>query len=211
MTQAAASLARSTPVDFEKMELRKGDDFIIALDISASMQNTDCPNGLTRYKYAIEKCQQFAHEAAKYDDDGVSVYTFGAQVHGHENVTADKLDDLLSTKSFEGATMTHLLVQSAYNEHVKNGNEQTCLMVFTDGEPSDEGALLTTVANITQQLKSNEEFTMIFITVGKRSSSLEAFLTVLDDSLPGAKYDIVSVKALEDVDFASAFNSALTE
>lgn len=211
MTQGTATLARANPANFDALELRKGDDFVIALDISASMRNTDCPGGLTRYKYALEQCHQFAHEAAKYDTDGVSAYTFGANVNAHENVTADKLDALLSSTSFEGATNTHLLVQAVYNEHVKNGNEQTCLMIFTDGEPSDPAALLKTIADITQKLKSNEEFTMIFITVGQRSPDLQDFLTKMDDSLPGAKYDIVSVKALEEVDFTSAFNSALTE
>ena len=210
MTQGTATIARTDPTDFKKLELHKGDHFVIALDISASMRSTDTPTGVSRYKYALEQCHQFAHEAAKYDS-GVSAYTFGAQVHGHENVAPDQLDSLLATPTFESATMTNLLVQTAYDEHVRGGKEQTVLMIFTDGEPSDPDALLKTVANITQKLKSNEEFTMIFITVGQRSPELQAFLTKLDDSLPGAKYDIVSVKALEEVDFASAFNSALTE
>lgn len=211
MVQQTSAIARANPGDFDSLELKKGDDFIIALDISASMRNTDCPGGLNRYQYALEQCRQFAHGAAKYDDDGVSAYTFGVTVHSHENVTEDKLDALLSTTSFESGTMTHLVVQAAWDEHIRNQNKQTCLMIFTDGEPSNPDALLKTIADITNKMKNNEEFTMIFITVGQRSPDLQAFLTVLDDDVPGAKYDIVSVNKLEEVDFATAFTKALTE
>ncbi|HET8668870.1 MAG TPA: hypothetical protein VFM10_12875, partial [Terriglobales bacterium] len=63
------------------LELNKGDDFIIGLDISGSMQATDCPGGASRIAYSIESFKTFANEAAKWDTDGVSLYAFGARVH----------------------------------------------------------------------------------------------------------------------------------
>lgn len=212
MTQGTATKQREVS-DANKLELNKDCNFIIALDISASMQNKDTPAaGQTRYQYALEMCEQFAHEASKYDPDGVSIYTFGAKVHAHQDVKEDQINKLLENQSFEGATMTHSAIQAAWDEHKKKGNKQTCLMIFTDGEPSDEAAMLKTVADITNKMATNEEFTMIIITVGQRSDSLEAFLTKLDDDLPGAKYDIVDVEAMEDVgDFTNAFVGAMTK
>lgn len=212
MTQGTAAVARVIS-DADKLELNKDCNFIIALDISASMQNKDTPTpGQTRYQYALEMCEQFAHEAAKYDPDGVSIITFGSDIHSHPDVAADKIDALLENQKFEGATQTNLAVHAAFMEHKKKNNKQTCLMIFTDGEPSSEDDLLKEIASITQQVATNEEFTMIFITVGKRSPSLQAFLTKLDDDLPGAKYDIVDVKALEEVgSFTDAFVGALSD
>lgn len=211
MVQQNSTIPRTNPADYDSLELKKGDSFIVALDISASMRNTDCPGDMSRYQYALEQCKQFAHEASKYDSKGVTILTFGATVHNAGHVTEDKIDGLLKTNNFEGATNTNQVIQAAYDQHVKEGAKQTCLMIFTDGEPSNPDAVLKTIADITNKMKSNEEFTMIFITVGQRSPDLQEFLNVLDDDVPGAKYDIVSVNKLEDVDFATAFTKALTE
>ena len=86
---------------------------------------------------------------------------------------------------------------------------QTVFFVATDGEPNDEGSVFDTIAGISGQLKDEHEFAVSFLTVGKRSAGLEAFLAKLDDAVPGAKHDIVDVKRLEEVDFMAAFSGAL--
>lgn len=206
--------AIATPVNTNNLELNKGDDFIIGLDISASMQATDCPGGLSRTTYALEQFTVFVKEASKWDTDGVSVYGFGVNVHAIPDVAEDKLDaaiEQIKSKGYEGATMTHLVVQKAYAEHLERKNEQTVLMLFTDGEPSDGAALLKVIADITNNVKDEREFNIAFITVGVRPAGLEAFLAKLDDGIPGAKYDIVDVKRLEEVDFYKAFDGALND
>lgn len=196
------------------LELNKGDDFIIGLDISASMQSTDCPGSLTRTAYAMEQFKVFALEAAKWDTDGVSVYGFGVNVHAYTDVAEANLEETIQkikSLPYEGATMTHKVVEAAWEEHKARKNEQTVLMLFTDGEPSDQDALLGTIAKITNDVSDEREFNISFITVGIRSASLDAFLSKLDDAIPGAKYDIVDVKRLEEVDFYTAFDGALND
>lgn len=195
-------------------ELNKGDDFIIAMDISASMQVTDCPGGMTRIKYATEQFNTFAKEASKYDTDGVSLYAFGMQVHAFPDISADKIDETtakLLALPLEGGTLTHNVILEAWKEHKERKNEQTVLMIFTDDEPSDEDAVFSTIADITNNVTDEREFNIAFITVGKPTPGLQKFLTKLDDALPGAKYDIVDVKALEEVDFYKAFDGALND
>lgn len=215
MTEAAVATApEPAAVNTNNLELNKGDDFIIGLDISGSMQATDCPNGASRLTYSLESFSTFVKEASKYDTDGVSLYAFGANVHTYPDVAPDKLDaviDELSKKPLEGMTMTHLVVQKAYAEHVERKNEQTVLMLFTDGNPTDEEALFKTIADITNKVKDEREFNIAFVSVGQRNAQLEAFLTKLDDAIPGAKYDIVDVKKLEEVDFYKAFDGALND
>lgn len=193
------------------LELNKGDQFIIGLDISGSMGTTDCPGGMSRINYTLETLKTFVREAAKWDPDGISFYPFGASVQAFPDMQPDDIDKKLVGIKLEGATMTHLAVTRAYAEHVAKKNEQTFLMVFTDGEPSDPDALKQAIIDITNQVTDEKEFRIAFLTVGVRSAGLDAYLTSLDDDLKGAKYDIVDVKKIEDVDFMAAVNGALND
>lgn len=201
-------------VNTNNLELNKGDDFIICLDISGSMQATDCPGDVSRIAYSIESFKAFANEAAKYDTDGVSLYAFGASVHSFPDVSADKIDSVataLAGLRLESMTRTDLVIKQAWEEHKARNNEQTVVMVFTDGEPSNAEGLLTLIAQITQEVKDEREFNIAFITVGQRNAELDKFLAILDDGINGAKYDIVDVKRLEEVDFYAAFEGALND
>lgn len=211
---ALVTPAPSAPAYNNNLELHKGDNFVICLDISGSMQAHDCPNGSTRLAYTLEQFTAFIKEASKWDTDGVSIYAFGASVHAFSDVSADKLDATIATikgMRLESMTMTHLAIAKAWEEHTTKKNEQTVVMVFTDGEPTDYDGLTKTIADITQSVKDEREFNIIFITVGERSPELQAFLTTLDDDLPGAACDIVDVKRLEEVDFFTAFDGALND
>lgn len=193
------------------LELNQGDDFIVAIDVSASMQNKDCPNGMTRFDYALEKTKLFAHEASKIDTDGVSIYRFGENVTKFSDITEDKLDAAIGGVPNECATMTHEVIREAYQEHLDRKNEQTFLFVVTDGAPSDQQAVIDTIADITNKMQDEKEFRIQFLTVGNIDQNLQSFLTKLDDSLPGAKFDIVDVKALADVSFMAAVSGALND
>lgn len=194
-----------------QLELNKGDNILFAADISRSMGVTDCPGGLSRIDYVKESLKTFVHEAAKYDDDGIDLITFGVNVVAHPKLTPASADTLInSLGATEGATNTAGAISKAWELHKQGGYEQSVLMIATDGEPSDEWAVFATIADITQNLtKGEHEFAISFLTVGKRTPSLQAFLTKLDDALPGAKYDIVDVKEFDQVNFAQAFDGAL--
>lgn len=193
-----------------QLELNKGDNFIFALDVSASMQTSDCPNGASRIDYLKEGVKTFVTEASKWDDDGVDIFTFGQSVRHLGAVTAEKAGDIIGgLKASEGMTDTAAVIRDAFALHQKAGKAQTVLFVATDGEPSDQDAVFKTIAGITEKLKDEHEFAISFLTVGQISPGLRAFLTKLDDALPGAKHDIVDVKALDEVNFIEAFAGAL--
>lgn len=192
------------------LELNKGDNFIFGCDVSASMGATDTPTGASRIDYLKEKIQLFIGEAGKYDEDGIDVITFGHSINHIAGVTPDKASEIVSRlKATEMSTDTAGLINKAYAVHKAGGYEQTVLFVATDGEPSDKAAVQSAIVEITKDLKEEHEFAISFLTVGKRTPALEAFLTSLDDDLKGAKYDIVDVKTLEEVDFIQAFAGAL--
>lgn len=191
-----------------QLELNKGDNFIFGVDVSASMQTTDCPSGQSRIQFLKERVITFAREASKYDDDGIDVLTFGHQVTPYRGVTAEKAEEVIGKlKANEGSTHTHQLIEAAYKLHVEGGYQQTVLFIATDGQPSDTGAVKRTITSIAKKLKNEHEFAISFLTVGTIDSGLRAFLDELDDELGDP--DIVDVKALEDVDFITAFTGAL--
>lgn len=191
-------------------ELDKTDQFIVGFDISGSMQTRDCPGGTTRFSYVLETMRVFIAEAAKWDPDGVSFYTFNNQLTEYPDVVSvAEINDKIGKLKPGGGTNTHLPITAAFREHQKKGSEQTFLLLFTDGEPSDPDAVKKAVIDITNQVKDEHEFRISILTVGERSPQLNQWLTDLDDNLSGAKYDIIDVERLEDVDFEQAVANAI--
>lgn len=195
------------------LELNKGDNFLWFIDVSRSMAIADCgPSEDTpRINHLKETVKSFISVASKYDTDGSDVFTFGAKVTPiGTGVTPEKaaalIDPLVAN---EGSTDTTAAIRAAYQRHKDGGYPQSVAFIATDGEPNDEDAVFREIARITLELKNEHEFALSILTVGKRSDGLAAFLTKLDDDVPGAKYDIVDVKALDEVDFATAFDGAL--
>ena len=192
------------------LELNQGDNFIFGVDVSGSMQQTDCPGGLSRIDFLKEKLVTFAKEAAKYDPDGIDILTFGQVITPYPKVSAERAESIVQLlRANEAATMTHLLIRKAYALHKDGGYQQTVLFVATDGSPTDPSAVKSAIIEVAKDLKDEHEFAISFLTVGNIDPTLRAFLTQLDDDLKGAPYDIVDVKALEEVDFLSAFSGAL--
>lgn len=197
----------------QNFELNFGDQMIAAYDKSGSMQKNDCPGGLTRFAYVQKIMKEFIKEAAKFDPDGVSFYFFNDKVIEHPDVkTTQEIDQIISKLSPGGSTRTDLAIKAAYKEHKAKGNEQTFLMLFTDGVPDDKALVEKVIIDITKDVKNEKEFRIAILTVGNRDSALEKWLSDLDDNLgpKGAKYDIVAIHALEEVNFTQAIEDAIS-
>ncbi len=191
------------------LELNKGDQFIFGVDVSASMQTADTSSGQSRINHLKEKVIAFAKEASKYDPDGIDVVTFGHQVKTLKNVTADTAEQVIGAlQANEGSTDTAGLIREAYKLHKASGSDQTVLFIATDGAPNDREAVKDAIRTIAAELKDEREFAISVLTVGSPNADLQGFLSEIDDNLK-AKHDIVDVKALDDVDFMTAFVGAL--
>lgn len=207
MNQPAQS---QTPSNGNLLELNQGDDFIFLLDVSGSMSSTDTPTGQTRYEFAKEKALAFCREAAKIDTDGISIFRFGHQITKFSDITPDKIESAFVGGPNEMSTDTAGAIKAAYAEHVERKNEQTFCLIVTDGAPNDKEAVKKVIIDITHAVKDEREFNIAFLQVGN-DQSVAAFLSALDDDLKGAKYDIVDVKRLEDVDFMAAVAGAMND
>jgi Mg-chelatase subunit ChlD len=184
----------------DNYELDKGDNLIFAIDVSASMNRGDTPTGVSRIDYSKEKAITLANEAAKYDEDGVDIITFGERVRHIGKATGSNAGDLIGPlKATEGSTDTAGAIREAYKIHKSNGYKQTFLFLVTDGEPNSREAVKDEVRTIAAEIKDEHEFAIGLIIVGEPDSGLLGFLTELDDNLK-AKLDIVDVKRFAEVD-----------
>jgi uncharacterized protein YegL len=194
--------------DHTTMEIHADDNFIFALDVSGSMGATDCPGGLTRFEYSLEKMKQFCHQAASFEDKGICIFKFGEKVTKFDHIDESKIDSIIGASApTEGATMTHLVIDAAYEEHVEDGHEDTFLFIITDGEPTKPQAVINSITRIANTVKSENEFKIVFLTVGEISETLRIFLNTIDHSIK-AQFDIVDVLPLNEVTFMAAVNQA---
>lgn len=216
-------------MDNDQYEMGEGDNFHFALDKSGSMQANDCTlNGkkVDRLTAGKAKGLEFIHAGAEFDKDGTTILAFGSDVQVYDNVTPQGAEAIFAKiKAMDGSTRTDLVIQKSYDLHKAGGYKQTVLFLLTDGEPTGNGsaensreAVKTVIRNIASELaaKAKEKgeddnfgYAISFVTCGKPSEELTAFLTDIDDNL-NAAIDIVDVKPLEKIGtLAEAFAGAL--
>lgn len=192
-------------------ELRRGDQIIFGVDTSGSMQTPDAAcGGQTRWAWMQETLKAYIAAANPFDPDGLSVHFFASAVKASKNVASlDQIQKAISSVTIGGSTATEKVIQSAYQEHVDSGSKSTYLLIFTDGDATDQNAVKNTIIDITNKVSNPTEFRILFLPIGTIDSSLQAFLDFLDNSLTGAKYDIVAVTNPGDLDFQSAIDKAI--
>jgi Mg-chelatase subunit ChlD len=115
-------------------------------------------------------------------------------------------------KANEGRTDTAGVLAKAFElaNAKRQAGETNNIVVFviTDGEPNDREAVKQVIRKQAETQANGEDLGIVFLTVGVIDAGLQSFLTELDDTL-NAKFDIVDVKALHEVDFVEAFLGAV--
>lgn len=183
-------------------------DFIVLVDKSGSMSNTDTPNGKSRWEYAQENVLNIARECMKYDDNGITVGVFANKLKLYENVTdgAGQLEKIFQENQPGGSTDTAAALDHVIQEYLQSKakdatNAKPIIVVtITDGEPDDEKAVIQVIVNATKKIATREEIGLEFIQVGKDQHA-RAFLKKLDDDMgkEGATLDIVNAVTDEDL------------
>ena len=205
-----------------QLELNPNKQYILCGDISMSMRTVDpkCA-GQPRYNYMLEKFKSFIVEAEDFDPDGPTIIMFGENIHYYPNTTLAMIDSKLPKDANEGYTNTHLVIDKAWQIHkdekselAKSGSVHpgTVVLIFTDGQPTNEAALERKIIEIANAVDKEDEFNIGFILVGTIEPALRQYLNKLDDGLKSkTKYDIVGTNDLEGLQFLKAVNNAINE
>jgi uncharacterized protein with von Willebrand factor type A (vWA) domain len=195
------------------LELKKGDHIIVAVDQSGSMGELDpkC-NGLRKWNWMEETMLSYVKAAERFEPTGISLHLFADRVEAYQNLSDPAMvKQIFEKHSPGGGTHTERVINSAWQEHRARGSASSYLLVFTDGDASDRGALMNQIASITKQLKNPEEFRILFLPVGTPDADLSAFMDELDEHMDqhGAVEDIVGVVDPTVVDFEGAIADAI--
>jgi Mg-chelatase subunit ChlD len=197
-------------------------DIVLAVDKSGSMaEPAKGTSGISRWQAAKEAAVSLATEAAKYDDDGITVTVFANNMKEYANINdgPTKAAAIFTENSPNGGTDTAKVINfyaDAYlASRTKGEAKPVILVIITDGIPNDESEVVKAIVRLTKQLKVREEFGIQFIQVGDDQHARD-FLKRLDDNLTkeGATLDIVDTKTfdeLESISLSEALMDALTD
>lgn len=174
-------------------------DFIVVVDKSGSMGEADCPNGRSRWEYMQETVTQIAREVSKFDSDGIDLVVFGgATVQSHQGVNVDALKGVFAKYNPGGSTP----LAQALTESLKlagKSDKKDFILVITDGVPDDKAAAADVIRRQANKQTADDECTFLFVQVG-HDGGAATYLRSLDDDLKGAKFDIVDVKTIDEVE-----------
>jgi Mg-chelatase subunit ChlD len=185
----------------------KDRDYVVVMDESGSMDETDTPNGLSRWNYMKESVISLGKKLQEYDPDGITVIPFNGTHKVYENSKSDVISDVFAKHSPDGATVLAPVLDgifARYEAARAAGNTKAngqIVLVITDGQPQDQKAVAQSISNFTQKLNDGRrEFGISFVQVGKDIQAAK-FLKSLDDDLKGAgaKYDIVDTVTMDEI------------
>lgn len=190
-------------------------DIVLCVDLSGSMASQSKKVSGNLLDEVKEFTLGLANFASGIDDDGITLITFGgSNVHMHDGVTTEKVEEVFKSMQIGGSTPTGKAVHAAFDKHFSKG-KQTFVFVMTDGAATDASYLVDVIIDATNKITKNEELCVQFIQVGDDAGASE-FLRMLDDDLgkKGAKFDIVNTltsQEAEGLSFGRLFWLALND
>ena len=174
-------------------------DFIVAIDCSGSMGETDMPNGKSRWEAMQESVTSFVRDVQAFDSDGIDVVLFsGSSIESHEGVTVDKVKEVFATRSPRGSTPLAEALKASLKLAGKS-DKKDFVLVFTDGVPDDKAAAAKVIIDAANAQETDDALTFLFVQVG-RDQAAAKYLQQLDDDLTGAKFDIVDAKTMAEAE-----------
>lgn len=201
-------------------DILKERDYYLLIDLSGSMITEDCPEDSSRFHFVKETTLAFVTKIINFDPDGITVITFANQHQIFDNIKSRGQIDEIFRKKPAGGTFLATPLQWVFDRYLKEkkqGNTKqngSYIIIITDGAAEDKADVKKAISAFSQQLDNQTEIGLLFLRIGNDESAIE-FLNELDIALKPptgtAKYDIVSVSTIEEVDsITKALISAFT-
>ena len=180
-------------------------DYVIAIDKSGSTAITDC-NGSSRWSRMQDYAITFAQIAEQRDPDGITIIPFNHTFQIFDNVTSKTVADVFAQNKPSGGTLLAPVLNKVFNDFLKKKKneeiERLCLLVLSDGRPSDTTQVENEIISFSHKLSSTYDAAILFIQIGYDAEAT-TWLKKLDDELKGphkAKFDIVDHKNIDWVE-----------
>ena len=174
-------------------------DFILVVDKSGSMGETDMPGNRSRWEYMQETAVAFARDICAIDADGIGLVLFsGSSVVAQDGCNVDAVKSVFASNRPSGSTPLHDALTSAFNLAGKS-DKKDFILVFTDGVPDDRKAAANVIRAQANKQANDDDLTVLFVQVGRDAGATQ-YLRSLDDELTGCKFDIVDSKTMDEAE-----------
>lgn len=175
-------------------------DVVLVIDQSGSMDERDCPGGMSRWDWCRDQMMSLTAQIAAVFKNGITVALYSSDYEIFRNVDLGYVTRIFAEHGPAGATFTGKTVQAVLDDYFARKSTNSAatrnllVQVVTDGDPSDKGNLIAAITRATQQIRSPQEITINFIQIGNESAGANT-LAKLDRDLAreGAQFDIVKV------------------
>lgn len=167
-------------------------DYILIIDRSGSM------GGGRRWSEACKAVKTLAPYVCKFDPDGISLFFFDHSVEKFDTVkSADEVERLFDRYRPRGSTNLARALHDAFCEHFDGSRGATTILVVTDGCPDSQSEVERVLRKAANSIEEDDELSVSFVQIGDDPGA-SRYLEHLDDSLDGAKYDIVDTITSEE-------------
>lgn len=181
-------------------------DVVLIIDKSGSMDEHDCPGGMSRWEWCRTQLLAFTSQVDSTFRNGITVALFSSDFQIFNNVNFAYVQNIFANNSPNGGTYTGKVLSQVFDDYFARrqsnpaGTRKLLVQVITDGDPSDRGKLIETICKASQNINSTDEITVNFLQIGADHEG-ERTLAKLDNGLiaEGAQYDIVKVEPFSAV------------
>ncbi len=181
-------------------------DVVIVLDKSGSMDERDCPGGMSRWDWCRDQMMSLTAQISSVFKNGITVALYSSDYDIFRNVDLGYVTRIFGENGPSGGTYTGKVMDAVFTDYFarKASNPATrklLVQVVTDGDPSDKGALIAAISRASQMINSPGEITVNFLQIGHEEAGART-LAKLDNNMAseGAKFDIVRVEPFSVVE-----------
>jgi len=198
------------PLNATEVNLLSNYDVAVIIDKSGSMQTQDCPGGISRWDFCREQLLNLTSQAGAAFRNGITVALFSSDYQIFRNVNFSAVSQIFSSNYPDGGTYLAKPMRDILSSYFaeRDGNaaqsmptRPLLIEIITDGEPSDKGALIQTICQATQKMRSPREVSIQFLQIGHDNEGGKVLDELQNRLVPedGARYGIVNVEPFDVV------------
>lgn len=200
LTKPAFVSKFARPLTTSELAVLSKYDVVIVLDKSGSMDERDCPGGMSRWDWCRDQMMSLTAQIGSVFKNGITVALYSSDFEIFKNVNLDYLTRIFGENGPSGGTYTGKVMDAVFDDYFarKASNPSTrklLVQVVTDGDPSDKGALIAAISRASQMINTPGEITVNFLQIGHEEAGART-LAKLDRDMAseGARFDIVKVE-----------------